>query len=195
MLRIPLGRKRVASDSLLDRFLLLYHVAVGFEHRKNLLLAIIAQLLSLLRSQLTDQDRFPVFKSDMLPLDPRKMGFKDITGTGDRHRDDLAAGFFSDLKAALFKWEHVQLCLTIPACAFRIDTDGDTFFDLFDTNKNGPQALLHVFPFEKQTMKAFHPKGDQQKSSHAVFGDITGEPRTPGIGDHDIKIAAVVTDI
>ena len=91
--------------------------------------------------------------------------------------------------------EHFQIAVRLVACALRENTDGNTGFDLFHGGEDDLQPLLHVAAVQEQTVKILHPVGEQRIALHLLFGNIAGADRTTAVGEKNIKIAPMVSDI
>ncbi len=79
--------------------------------------------------------------------------------------------------------------------AFRTNPDGFAIFYLLNSSQNGFQAFSGIAAVKKKAIKTLHPVTKEGNGTDFLFGDKAGYSPNLGIGDNNIKIAAVIAGI
>ena len=162
------------------------------EHFLNLFLRVGTQELLFLFGQLLWKDGCAVLDDDPAGTDLREMVFPDLCGVGDGDRDDRAAGLGSHLHTAFLKRQHPAVLAAGP---LRKNTDGDTLFYIFYAGQYDLHTGFDIGTVKEQTVKPLHPVTEERCLQHLCFCHISGQIRTLGIGQKNIKIAAVIANV
>lgn len=145
--------------------------------------------------QFVGVDRFAVFYNDVNRCNLREMSLKHFCCIIHGNRDDGALRFSGNFEAAFVEGEHIQLIGIGVSGTFREDTDGNAGLDFFDGFQDSLQTLFNIFSVKKQAVKIFHPVGKQGISFHFFFCHIAGTDGTAAVGEQDVKVASVISDI
>lgn len=119
------------------------------------------------------------------------MLFEHVIGAFDGYGDDGAAGFFCDLHAAFFEFQHL---FGVAAGAFGVDPDGGTVFHLLYAGKDGFQSLLEVLTVQEEAGNLRHPLGENGEFGKLDLGYVATGGFQSGVAYGDVEVAAVVAD-
>lgn len=134
-----------------------------------------------------------VFENHVCLFNPGKMIFPDVTGVVDRHGNDGASRFLSDLKTAAVEGEKFVRAGT--AAPFGENADGDAGFYFCYCLKDSFHALLDILSVKEKAVQIFHPAGQERDFQHADLCDISCGSGNAHIGYDNIEITSVVADV
>ena len=123
------------------------------------------------------------------------MGFKNLCRIVDCYGNNGTSGLGGDLKASFMEGKEFQFIVSFVSGAFRKDTDGYAVFHFLYGGQYSLQPFFDVLSVQKETMKIPHPVRKKRNGFHFFFGDIACRTRTENIGEENIKITPVVSDI
>ena len=152
-------------------------------------------MLLIVPGKLRRNDRLSVFHNYMASADLRELLLPDRGAVVDGDRDDRAVRLGGKLEAALMEREHVEIAVVAAAGSLRKDADGDAGFDELHTLKDSLERLLQILPVHEQTVQESHPGGQKRNLLHGLLCHIAGQAFTAGIGEQDVEVAAVISDI
>ena len=108
------------------------------QHFMDHIAAVGSDMFLVLFGEFRKNNRFSVSQMYLRPVQPRKMIFKNVRSSGDRHRNDRTSRFLCNFKGAILKWKKAGGIFRIPvSCSFRENADGDAGFDLVNGGQNG----------------------------------------------------------
>ncbi len=168
---------------------------IFFKHLVDDALGIFAKMLLCFFVQLIRVDGLAVFHHNLCRTDFREMCFENICGVVDGNGDDRTFCLGGDFEASLMEGEHIQVIFVLVSGALREDTDGNAGFDLIYSCQDGFQSLLDVLSVQEEAVEIFHPGGQERDFLHFLFGNVAGADRAAAVGEEDVKVASVITDI
>ena len=121
------------------------------------------------------------------------MIFKYVPGIINRHGNDGAACFSGNLKTPFVEL-HKGMIHPVSG-SFGEDADRSAGFHILNSGQNRFQPLFYVVSIQKKAVKIPHPVSQKRPSEHFFFGDISREAGNTRVGDYNVKIASVVSDI
>lgn len=138
-------------------------------------------------------DRLAVFQYDMGLLDPWDVIFEDLPRVVDTHRNDCTARLLCNLKAAVMEFQ--KGVIHPVAGSLRENTDGDTGLYLIDGCQDGLHTGFDIGSVQEYTVQIFHPGIQGRNAEYFNLGHIAGETRYADIGNQDVEVASVVSDV
>lgn len=187
--------KRREETALSDWLLTVQCCPVFLQHIQKDIPGIGSQSFLVFFGKLIGINGAAVFYDHFAGLDLWKMCFKQFCRVGNGNGNNRASCSDCDFKASFMEGEKIQFAAGFISGAFRKDTDGNSLFYLVDGSQNGFHTFFKIFPVQKQTVKIFHPGREKGNGLHLFFCHIAGQVRTKDIGQKDIEVASVVSDV